>query len=174
MRYHLSTFLLLLVIIALSLGWYRDRQAQRREFHDVVGIWQNVLPDQGMSARYRASKTVELLIDDDGSFSMRRYSSDSTYTYHGRCQRLAPNLLQFHITSKTETYDEALELEPLEMPVSRELDMKFMIEYSLAADGRLNFDKISAFPISAPELADRFVRWDAGYRRQMQPIEWQN
>lgn len=163
-----------MVIVALSLGWYRDRQAQRREFQDVVGIWQNVLPNQGMSTRYMASKSVELLIDDDGSFSMRRFVADTTYSYHGRCQKLSPNLLQFHITSKTETDDETLELVPLEKPVSRVLDMKFTIEYSLAADGRLNFDKISAFPIRSPEFADRFVRWDAGYRRLLQPIEWQN
>lgn len=158
MRYHLSTFFLLMVIVALSLGWYREHNAQRRMWPDLAGVWRSTLPNQYISDRYS-----ELTIRDGGTFSYLKVVRESTHYFEGTYELLQPGKVRLHIhTSKWQSHL----FDDTDGPSKQELDMAFLIEYHLSPQERLCLDKINHLPSSNLLKQDRLLRWDHFYSRK--------
>jgi len=94
MKFHLSTMLLAMVIVALGLGWYLDHHDPRRT--EIVGTWHFPYPNS-MHQTHDAMVTLELR--DDGTFRKRHHGPFHDYAYEGRYNRNAESLMTFHITS---------------------------------------------------------------------------
>ena len=89
MRFRLSSFLLMIAIVALMTAWYIDHHRQRSD--DIVGVWYYPTPDH-IFRKYQETLTLRA----DGTFTLEQWIANYTGTY-----TLAGNgIVLFHVATK--------------------------------------------------------------------------
>jgi hypothetical protein len=100
MKYHLSTLLLAMVIVALGLGWFLDHYNRNRT--EIVGTWHYPYQSspKGISGYY-----TSLTIGEDGSFNKIEGHRFESETYTGTYRVEKEGIILFHVTKKTSKMD---------------------------------------------------------------------
>ena len=118
MKFHLSTLLLALVIVALGLGWYLEYQ--HRHQREIVGTWHFPYPG---SEHHSHDANVTLTLHNDGTFRKRFHGPFHDYSYTGTYNSTPEGLVTFHITS--------------DQPNSKPHDSKYYARWAIDQGGYL-------------------------------------
>lgn len=93
MKFHLSTLLLAMVIVALGLGWYLEYQ--HRHQRELVGEW-----DTCTFSGYVINSMTMLELRSDGTFRQTQRSRHSAEVYEGTYRLDKEGRIVFHVTRK--------------------------------------------------------------------------
>jgi hypothetical protein len=93
MKYQLSTLLLLILVAAVSLGWYVDHVDRNRR--DIIGTWHYPTPDFTV-----VGYGTSLVIRPDGTFTKTQSGRSSTETFDGTYSVDKEGRVVFHVESK--------------------------------------------------------------------------
>ena len=94
MRFHLSSFLLLIALVALVTAWYIDHH--RHQSDDIVGVWYYPTSDNAFTKGHET-----LTINADGTYTLE----DVGFATYSGTYRLAGNgTALFHVTSKRQLF----------------------------------------------------------------------
>ena len=103
MRFRISTFLLVVAILAILLGWYLDRN---RVENELVGTWHFPTLDNEQSAANRDT----LILRDDGTFSKIQKYQFFGETYKGTYSIIQDGVVSFYVDEKDyELYGKTVE-----------------------------------------------------------------
>jgi hypothetical protein len=167
MKYHLSTLLLAMVIVALGLGWYLDHHDPKRT--EIVGTW--YYPYKSLPYGQVGYHTT-LTINEDGTFRKTEMGREGSEIYEGTYRMEKDGSIFFHVTKKTVKSDFhkiAVELSkqmnlpapPDHSPVT--LHMQFKIRCAVDKSGFLLLDNQS---FQFGEQKDECkISWDRSYER---------
>ncbi len=94
MRFRLSSFLLMIALVALVTAWYVDHHRHRSD--DIVGVWYYPTSDHPF-----CNGQQTLTIRADGTFTLEE---KAFATYSGTCKLAGNGIALFHVTSKRQLF----------------------------------------------------------------------
>lgn len=169
MKFHLSTLLLAMVIVALGLGWYLDHNNPRRT--NIVGSWRTA-----RFSGYLISYFTNLEIREDGTFSKSQSDRRATEVYEGTYQTLRDGTVVFHVTLKKTFHPYWHKDNDIESSKQVTLDHKFKLHCAIDPSGLLlmssdhESDNLwgsnnTGLPYPLDKNQDCKIIWESLYRR---------
>jgi len=98
MRFRLSTVFLFVLVCAVSVAWYVDRNLRNQRY--IIGTWYYPTNDVGV-----LGYTSLLEIRSDGTFTKIQGSRHGSKTFNGTHTVRENGRITFHVSSKTERWD---------------------------------------------------------------------
>ncbi len=166
MRFHLSTLLLAMVIVALGLGWYLDHNDPRRT--EIVGTWH--FPYKSLPYGQMGYYTM-LTIYEDGTFTKEEIFRSHSDTYEGTYHVEKDGIINFHVVKKTiktdldEHFSEIYKKmnqdpPPKRLPIT--LDVNYELRCAVDKAGFLLLENLS---FHFDEDSECKIRWNGSLER---------
>ena len=138
MKFRLSTTLLLIAIVAVTLGWYVDRHT--RNHREILGTWYYPTDDVGVFGY-----TSLMDLRTDGTFSKMQGYRTSHETFDGTFEIQENGIVRFHVTTRTEGSDIAEAVAEMtghgdDNPTITQLDSYFSCRCAVDSSGYLVID----------------------------------